>query len=154
MLPDDVYRSKLSATVASIRRAVDCLNGSADVALHVEAAKLRLALSPHVKGACPLEVLVRADQHYDIEVGSEFYEDCEIGSFDDFPALIGAVARGDVVTRHYFSAATGSLAAVATVVSLGGGREWRREHGVFPPGRSFDPDTTLVKDRTFLPYQR
>jgi hypothetical protein len=36
-----------------------------------------LALNPRTPGACPLELMVRADQRYDIQIGTEFYEDSQ-----------------------------------------------------------------------------
>ncbi|NJM55193.1 MAG: hypothetical protein HC841_04105 [Verrucomicrobiae bacterium] len=151
MLPDDVFRTKLQAATAAIHRVTERLGSAADVQLKAEPSRLRLALAPRTHGACPLELMIRADQRYDIEIGTEFYEDCEISSFDELEALIEAITQGNVVTRHYFSAATGSLRSVETVVTLGD-REWRRGHQV---GRSPSALTeTVVKDRTFLPYSR
>ena len=152
MLPDDVYRTKLQVAADGIRRATERLGDAADVQLKAEPARLRLALAPRIRGACPLELMSRADQRYDIEIGTELYEDGSIGSFDEFEALIQAIANGNVVTRHHFSAATGSLRSVETVVTISRDLEWRRGHDVgSSPTTTAD---TLVKDRTFLPYCR
>lgn len=154
MLPDDVFRSRLAAAASAIKQTTARLDGAADIDFRPEPSRLRLALAPRTRGACPLELMIRADQRYDVEIGSEFYEDCEIGSFDDFADIIGAVSNGDVVTRHHFSAATGSLRAVETVVALPGGREWRRGHGMVSEANGSAQPELVVKDRTFLPYRR
>jgi hypothetical protein len=160
MLSDDVYRSKLASAFAGIRRAADALSSVAEVEASEGPARLRLALNPRTPGACPLELMVRADQRYDIQIGTEFYEDCPVESIEDFEALISAVAAGDVVTRHYFSAATGQLRVVETVVRLPGPRLWKRGYTIGQPGKTAsaqaDPsaDGSVVKDRNFLPYKR
>lgn len=156
MLSDDVYRSKFDAALANIARAVEELADVADIDARRERSNFRLALQPRMRGACPLELLLRADQRYDLQVGSEFYEDCEVHAFEDFEALVRAVASGRVVTRHYFSAATGSLRSVETVVMFADGRDWRKSHRIAgrDDGSNEGADGILVKDRTFLPYRR
>lgn len=154
MLPDDVYRSRMAATFAEVQRVVRALSDVAIVSARDETSRHRLTLQPSARGACPIELMVRIDQRYDIEIGSEFYEDCEVAEFSDFAALVQAVAEGDVVTRHTFSAATGSLRSVETVVRLPGGRRWSLGHVIAPGGSSADDADTIVKDRTFLPYRR
>lgn len=154
MLSDDVYRTKLSAAFAGIKRAADDLAGVAGVEARQDASGLRLALQPCIAGACPMELMVRADQRFDVEIGTEFYEDCEIGSLDDFENMIREIAAGNVITRHYFSAATGSLLSVETIVSFADGRQWRRGHRISALMDRADGDAILIKDRTFLPYSR
>lgn len=179
MLSDDVYRSKIDAALVGIRHAVDELRDVAEIDARYDRSHFALALSPRMRGACPLELMVRGDQRYDLQIGSESYEDCDVVSFADFEALIRAVAAGRVVTRHYFSAAVGSLRSVETVVWFADGRDWRKRHRLAPEV-GFDPsaialvgadrvlernlragadledgeDGILVKDRTFLPYRR
>lgn len=155
MLSDDVYRSKFDGALERIGRAADELSDVAEVETRRERSHFRLALQPRMRGACPLELLLRLDQRYDLQVGSESYEDCEVAAFEDFEALVRAVAAGRVVTRHYFSAATGSLRSVETIVTFPDGREWRKRHRFSPRAGDDDaPDGIVVKDRNFLPYRR
>ena len=128
MLSDDVYRSQLAATFADLKRAAEPF---ADVALIDSAATpdfVRLSLVPNADGACAVEVMLRADQLYDISLANEFYEDCKIQDFAQFEPLILAITRGDVIQRRTFSAATDTERAIDTIITLPNGQIWRKGH--------------------------
>jgi hypothetical protein len=152
MLSDDVYRSKLAAVFAGLKQAAAAL---ADVA-HVEQTEsadfARLSLIPGAAGACPVEIMLRADQLYDIQIGNEFYEDCAIERIDLFLPLISAVTRGDVIQRRHISAATGTELEIETIVPLPGGEAWRKSH--VHPGAARSGAATVFEDRRFVPYRR
>ena len=154
MLSDDVYRSALTATFASLKRLSAELAGAA----HVDSAQtrdfVRLSLIPQASGACPVEIMLRADQLYDIAIGSEFYEDCKIERFDVFEPLIAAITRGDVIQRRQISVATGTERAIETLVTLPGGSVWRKGHVHPSVAPAIAEDATVSKDKRFLPYRR
>ena len=154
MLSDDVFRSQLAGAFASLKQVAASFS---DVARFDSAATpdfVRLSLIPDAAGACAVEIMLRADQHYDISLAAEFYEDRPIERFDLFEALILAVARGDVVQRHDLTVATGTERAVESIITLPGGQLWR--HGYRHPGcaDTSASDATVFRDRRFLPYRR
>ena len=154
MLSDDVYRTKLAATFAGLLRAVTPLGDVAEIS-HVETPDyMRLSLLPYAQGACPVEIMLRSDQHYDIEVGQEFYEDCEIKGFEVFAPLIEAIARGDVIQRHHVSSATGTERSIETIVTLAGGEVWHKGHVHPDLARSIAEQSTVFEDRRFVAYRR
>jgi hypothetical protein len=154
MLSDDVYRAKLTATFGDLKQATAPL---ADVALIDTVATphfIKLALVPHATNACAVEIMVRADQFYDIALGTEFYEDCPVETFDLFGPLIFAVAAGDVIQRRHISRGTGTEREVETIVSMPGGRVWRKGHIHHRVAEVILDSDTVFTDRSFVPYRR
>ena len=150
MYSDDVYRAKLRATVAELREMLAGLEGSAKVSLDLTDQGARIALSPLAEGACPVELMVRADQHFDIAVGALLYEDRPVERLELFKPLIDAIVNGAVVERRYRSALTGLETGRETLVTLTDGSRWT-------DGRvdwSGDTAERLAEDRIFLPYRR
>jgi hypothetical protein len=153
MLSDDTFLAKLSQTVASLRAWTGFV---ADVAT-VEYAETddcwHLGLTPHVPNACPVELLMRRDQRFDLRIAGETYEDRPIATLDLFQPLIEAIADGRVITRHTVSRLTGIVHATSTVVTLADGT-------VFEDGRQ-NPDAPRLRDPPlerrdihFVPYRR
>ena len=154
MLSDDVYRSELARSFASLKRATAPLADVAEIASAETPDFVRLSLLPHAAGACAVEIMLRADQLYDISVGAEFYEDCRIERFDLFEPLILAIARGDVVQRHHISSATGTERAIETIVPLPGGATWRKGHVHTLVAAAIAEASTVFEDRRYVPYRR
>ena len=154
MLSDDVFRTHLAATFAELLKVANALSDVAEVS-HVETARYaRLSLLPHAQGACPVEMMMRTDQHYDIEIGHQFYEDCPMTGFAEFVPLIEAIARGDVVQRHHVSAATGTERSVETIVRLPGGTVWRKGHIHTEVARAITEQNTVFEDHRYVAYRR
>jgi len=154
MNPADAYLARLQATIASLRYWVPTV---ADVVRHEEFDSpdyWKLAITPNIATACPLELLLRADEHYDISVAGEYYEDLPIHSLDMLVPLVEAIAMGHVVQRVTTSARTGVKQRVETVVTLGNGEIWRQHRELTPPSPHTEPDEMLVTVRHFLPYRR
>ena len=153
MLSDDVYRKRLAATFSGLRAAAAPF---ADIALIDSAATpdfARLSLIPNATGACAVEIMLRADQLYDISLGTEFYEDCAVTNFDLFEPLILAITLGDVVQRRHISAATGAERGIETIVSLPGGVLWRKGHVHADLAYAIADQSTVFQDRRFVPYR-
>ncbi len=153
MLSDDIYRSQLAETFETLKRAADPLRDVAHLDVAQTASFARLSLIPRAVGACPVEIMLRADQAYDIQIGSEFYEDCPIEGFAAFQPLIAAITRGDVVQRRHLSAATGAERSIETIVQLQDATTWRRGH-VHAGASAIDDEATVCEDRRVLPYRR
>jgi hypothetical protein len=153
MLSDDIYRTQLAATVTALKRLAQPLSDVAHIEMVETGDFARLSLIPKSVGACPVEVMLRADQAFDIQIGTEFYEDCPIERFSSFEPLIAAITRGDVVQRRHVSVATGTERSVETIVSLPDGSSWRRGH-LHTAAAAIPDEATLFDDRRFLPYRR
>lgn len=154
MLSDDIYRTQLAATFAALKRLAQPLSDVAHIDLAETADFARLSLIPKAVGACPVEVMLRADQAFDIQIGTEFYEDCPIQQFSSFEPLIAAIMRGDVVQRRHVSTATGMERSVETIVHLPDGTHWRRGHLHAQAAAAIPDGATVFDDRRFLPYRR
>ncbi len=154
MLSDDVYRSQLTTAFAALKRLAGELSDAAQAETAETRDFVRLALLPKAAGACAVEIMLRADQLYDIAIGNEFYEDCKVERFDLFQPLVTAITRGDVIQRHHISAATGTERSIETIVTLPGGEIWRKGHVHGSVAPAIPDAATLLKDRTFLPYRR
>lgn len=153
MVADDVFRSRLQATIAALRYWVPTI---ADAA-HVEQTESRdfwkIAVTPSTAGACPFELVLRADQHYDISIAGETFEDRPITSLDLFLPLVTAITAGRVVQRYTVSAATKAALSVETRVALEDGAIWS-ERRAMPGGLLIPAGDTTIRDRHFLPCKR
>ena len=154
MLSDDVYRTKLRATVKDLERAVAPLAAVAHVEITQTPDYARLSLIPFAAGACPVEIMLRSDQCFDIAVASEFYEDCRIDRLDLFAPLLLAISGGQVIQRHHLSAATGTERSIETIVTLPDGTLWQNGYVHERIANAIDADETLLRDRRFLAYRR
>ena len=150
MLPDDTYRTSYQATIRTLEMWLATQQRVADVEVARAVGSWRARVTPHAANACPFELALRTDQHYDLSVGSETYEDQPIDSLNLFPDLLAAIAAGHVISRCIASAATGSVQAIETIVTPGEGVEWSGR-------RTFTrPPTTdvVVQDRHYVAYSR
>ena len=154
MSPDDAYLARLQAEIASLRYWVPTIADAAHVEDFDSPDYWKLAVIPHVAAACPFELLLRADQRYDVVIAGEAYEDLKIESLDLFVPLVEAIALGHVVQRDLASAATGQSHAIETVVTLAKGAPWRQRRvlAALPPDTG--TDDIIVTERHFLPYRR
>jgi hypothetical protein len=159
MLSDDVFRAKRTVTIAELSAWTGFV---ADVA-HVEMGEIgdawRIALTPHIRTACPVELLLRDDQRYDVRIAGETYEDRPIASLEMFLPVLQAIVDGRVVTRETYSALTGSLRDVETIVRLPDGTVFhqRKQNGADqlagqPPANG--APIIEVRDRHYVPYHR
>lgn len=152
MLPDDVFRNKLQQTIASLEYWTGDIASSTRIERAETDAAWRLCLTPDAPNACPLELVLREDQHFDITVGDETYEDLRIESLDLFLPLLKAVSSGQVVTRTWRSAVTDLKQEVETVVTLADGRVWQgRADGAMQQPNG---DGDVCCDRHYVPYVR
>lgn len=124
MLSDDVYRDRLEKTLVELEAWANEMRGSADIAITASDRYWRMAVAPFLSSACPFELLIKADQTFDLALNREVYENRPVERFDLFPTLAKAIAAGRVekiVTRN---ALTGILIDIATRVELAPGWDW------------------------------
>lgn len=154
MISDDVFRSRLETTIASLRYWVPQIADAARIEESQGAGFWKIKVTPKTGGACPFELMLRTSQVYDIAVGRETHEDLPIESMDLFLPLVEAITEGRVIERRLISMATGQVAETVTIVDLGRGKEWRasRRSKAFKDLVSLG--ASLHSDHHFLPYHR
>jgi hypothetical protein len=155
MLPDDVFRSKLQTTITALRYWAPAIADSARVEESETGSFWKTTVAPFTPNACPFELILHFDQHYDVALDDETYEGLPIEGFDMFLPFVEAVADGQIVQRHWVSRFTGLERSVETVVTLANGGIWRETRGAArtnaPPAA--DDGNELI-ERRFLPYRR
>lgn len=153
MLPEDAYNAKLQQTIASLEAWVGFVADVARVSEKHDDSGWRLSLLPRSVRACPIEIVLRPDQHYDLTIAGVTYQNRPIASFDMFLPLVEAVAEGNVLTRRAYSSVTGLAQGVSTVVTLADGRVLEEvrssEVGIAGP-----EGPTEMRDTHYLPYRR
>lgn len=150
MYSDDVYRAKLRSTFADLKQSLVLLDGAAKVSVDFSEQGARLTIVPRATGACPVELMVRADQHYDIAVGALLYEDRPVERLEIFKPLIMAILDGTVVERRYHSALTGIVLGCETIVTMPFGSRWVEGSGERAGGEG----ERIAEVKLFLPYRR
>lgn len=153
MIADDVFRSRLQATIASLRYWVPTIADAAHVEQTEDHDFWKLAVTPNLHGPCPFELMLRADQHFDLAVAGETYEDQPITSLALFVPLVEAISSGRIVQRHISSSATRAGLALETRITLDDGTVWTGRR-TLPGGDVISDGSTEVSDRHFLPYHR
>lgn len=153
MLPDDVYRSRLEATIAALRYWAPTVADVAEVAEAEGSGFWKMTVAPRAANACPFELVLRADQRHDLVIAGETFEDLPTKSLDVFVPLVEAIAEGRVVQCRWQSAATDAETAVETIVTLPDGREWSSARMLTSLARD-NPDGVIAASRHFVPYHR
>jgi hypothetical protein len=155
MLPDDVFRSRLQSTITGLRYWAPSVADAARLEETETGDYWRIIVAPLVASACPFELILHADQRYDVSVADETYENRPIESFEWLVPFANAIADGDVVQRRWVSRLTGIERAVETLVMLGNAGIWREGRGAMPHRMpTLDDDGTELRERRFLPYRR
>lgn len=124
MLSDDVYRDRLEKTLVELESWANETRASADIAIIASDKYWRMAVLPFLPSACPFELLIKADQTFDLVLNGEVYESREVERFDLFPKLAAAIAAGHVERIETRNSQTGILIDVATRVELASGWDW------------------------------
>lgn len=157
MTSDDVFRAKRNLTIAELSAWTGFV---ADVA-HVEHGNIdgawRISMTPKSPGACPVELLIRDDQKFDIRIGGETYEDVPVDSLDTFRLMLEAIADGRVITRTTRSALTGSVRDIESFVDVAPGNTFHgRVNGSAapPPLPDVSSINVEVHDTHYVPYRR
>jgi len=154
MHADDIYRTKLQATVAALKYWLPEINDTARVSEISDVDYWKIAVEPKVPGACPFELMLRTDQRHDLIIAGEVFEDQPTTTLDLFVPLVDSIAEGRVVQRRTVSAATGAPVALRTIITLPDGHVWEAER-TLPDGLAPGAlDDLIIEDRHFLPYRR
>jgi len=153
MLADEKFRTRLNATIMTLRAFAEGLSDVARFELTESVVAWRLSMAPNAPSACPFELVLRSDQQYDIAIATEVFEDRRIEDVEIFPRLAEAIADGRVMIRRFASAATGIDHSREVVVTLADGRQWSATN--YNSGLLGRDDFDLVEAvRHFVPYRR
>jgi hypothetical protein len=153
-LPDDAFRAQLRAVVARIRTWVASIDDVARIEMSEADAYWRLRAEPEAEHACPFELIVHADQHFDLTVGPETYEERSIGDVQLIAQLAEAIGDGHVITRTLASRNTDAVRSVETLVPLEGGAEWRGKRLNEPMASAIRAEDCEARDQHYVPYRR
>jgi len=153
MIPDDVYRSRLQATIEELRYWIPSIADWARIEPSEAPASWKLSVEPRTAGAAPFELLLRTDRHYDLSVAGETFEDQPIDTLDLFLPLVSAISDGRIIQRRRLARFTGAPLSVETRIALGDGSVWSRLR-TLSAGTAMRPEEIEIRDRHFLPYRR
>jgi hypothetical protein len=154
MLPDDVFRSRLQSTITALRYWAPSVADAARLEETETSDYWKIIVTPAVASACPFELILHADQRYDLAIADETYESRPIESFDWFVPFATAIAEGSVVQRHWVSRLTGLERSVETLVTMSTGGIWCEGRGTAQRMPTLEDDGTELRERRFLPYRR
>lgn len=148
MQSDDIYRQKLAQLAASIKAWSGFVADVARVETSEDGPVWRFSMQPRAARACPCEIaLDSATQGCDLSIGGETFEGFALPSLDIVLPLLKAVAEGQVVTRHYSSAATGLPVSTSTVITLENGTR-------LEAGNAQTADGLECRPVHFVPYRK
>lgn len=153
-LSDDVFRNELRTVTGALTRWAKEFEDVADANIKDAGGFWRISARPRARGACPMTLVVREDQRFDLRLASETFEDLPIDDFALFAALARAVSDGRVELRDVESAATALPKGRETRVELGDGSVWSRFRGPKLTGLLMTGDDDVVRITRFLPYRR
>lgn len=152
-LPDDVYRSQLRQALKRIDAWAATASAVATIEVSEAETYWRLQAQPWAQHACPFELIVHHDQHFDLQVGAESYERCPVGDVGMLAQLVEAIGEGRVITRAHVSRNTGAVRSIETIIELNEGRLWRSERTNDPLAKVIRPEDCETQDRRYVPYR-
>ena len=149
MLPDDVFRHRLEQTLVEIEASAARLRECAAVSVTAKPNYWRAIVMPNLAAACPFDLMICADQTFNLKLANEAYTRLPVDRFELFPHLVRAIEAGQVEKISKYSTMTDALVAVAMRVALAPGWDWIEE-------RRLSPASTAEEWRThrYLPYRR
>ena len=153
MYPDDVYRTRLSGAIAELQDWGTRFKDAGRIETRDGSGFWRMVARPATPGTCPMTLVLRADQKFDIALAEERFEDQQVEDFGLFSALAEAVALGHVEQLISQCAVTGMGRDIETRVLLADGRVWSRRRALSKASPTQAADVT-VRTTRFLPYRR
>lgn len=154
LFPDDVFRSRLRETIETLEAWAAGHRDVAQIDIAATPAYWKLTVLPATAGACPFELLLRADQRFNTIVGDEIYEDKPIDTFEFFPMMVRAIATGNVERIEVMNAMTGAVDTIEMRLTLEDGWAWIGERRVGPRIARRQDVAEERRVFPFLPYRR
>lgn len=84
----------------------------------------RISARPTTPGTCPMTLVLRNDQKFDLALARERFEERQIDDFALFGAIADAVSAGRIELVRTLSAMTGGLKAIETRINFKDGAAW------------------------------
>lgn len=153
MYPDDVYRKRLSDSIAALQEWAARFEDTGPIETREGAGFWRLAARPATPGTCPMTLILRADQKFDLALAGERFEEQPVEDFTLFAGLAEAVASGNAEQLRSQYTTTGMARDVETRLVLADGRVWSRRR-VLSSIPDEDAAGFIVRTTRFLPYRR
>lgn len=111
MLADDIFRRELAAVTSELLTWAPTQRSVARVEIREGHGYWSLSAHPLTPGACPVTLVLRFDQYFDLALDGDRFENRPVENYRLFPPMLAAIAAGKVERRHFVSAETGALAA-------------------------------------------
>jgi len=154
MYPDDVFRNELAAVTRTLSDWAYRLKDVAHFDIKEGTGHWRISARPATPGACPMTLVLRNDQKFDLALARERFEERQIEDFALFGAIADAVSAGRVETVRTESAMTGGLKAIETRINFKDGAVWSQTRKAGPL-KDLPADGEDVQSvEPFLPYAR
>lgn len=154
LFPDDVYRNRLSDAISALETWAARQSDVAEINIASTPSYWKLTVTPEVRGACPFELVLRADQRFNAVIGPEVYEDKLIDKFEFFPMMVRAIATGNVERIEILNALTGMVDAVEMRLTLEDGWAWIGERRLSHRTSRRQDSSEERRVFPYLPYRR
>ena len=154
MLSDDVFRERLERLLVELEAWAETTRDASAIDIAASARYWRMSVHPFAEGACPFEIMIKADQTFSLKLQDEVYEDRPLDRFDFFVRLVEAIAAGRVERIETFNALTGLLLAIEMRVELSPGWDWIGVRSVAPQKSPALVEAVECSTHRFLPYRR
>lgn len=154
MLSDDVFRHQLEKTIAELEAFAATARDVADIDISAAPAYWRMTASPRISGACPFDLVLQADQRFNLRLADEVYTDRLIEDLAMFPNLARAIAAGGAERIETLNAFTGTLEAIEIRIEQEDGAELWSGSRWLRPNAAASQDAQERRTQRFLPYRR
>lgn len=151
---DDVFRGHFAKATADLGAWAKSVEPFAHSEIVATQAYWKLKVTPVTPGACPFELILRADKHYDVLIAGEVYEDRPLEDFGLFGEMAAAIAAANVERLLISSTLTGAPQAIATRISLANGANWSGTRALVRGKAAAPAEDCVIGIHSFLPYRR
>lgn len=154
MITDDRFQRRLRDLAARYLDWARGLAGVGEIKVEDAGGYWRFAAMPDPANSCPFEILVHPGDKVDLFIADQVYEERSLDPLERLLPLTAAIADGQVITRHWLSAATGLLLRVETIIAMADDTVWRDGHDLAPDNIPATTPHWLKRDRHYVPYKR
>lgn len=154
MLPDDVFRERLEQTLIGLEKWAKETRDCANIEIIASDRYWRMDVRPSFPGACPFELLINANQTFDLSLDGEVYESRRIENFGLFLKVAESVAAGRIERIETRNALTSILIAIAMRIELADGFDWIGSRTVLKRACHLLEQDEVRRAFQYLPYRR
>jgi hypothetical protein len=154
MLPDDVFRERLEQTLIGLEKWAKETRDCANIEIIASDRYWRIDVRPSFPGTCPFELLINANQTFDLSLDGEVYESRRIENFGLFLKVAESVTAGRIERIETRNALTSILIAIAMRIELADGFDWIGSRTVLKRARHLLEQDEVRRAFQYLPYRR